>query len=113
MIIYPSGYIRLRVLIMVSTKNSYYLDFSLDELSELESLLFNHNDNKIMVHELIDNLSDMDNHDEKLKSLVNGLYLRSWQLHAMHDLFPYDSNYKFFYDMYVNDINYIHYYLTH
>ena len=99
---------------MVSTKNSYSIDFTLDEFSELESLLFNdNNNNKIMVNELIDNLSDMDNHDEKLKSLVNGLYLRSWQLLAMHDLFPYDSNYKLFYDMYVNDINYIHYYLTH
>ena len=99
---------------MVSNKNDYYLDFSLDELSELETLLFNdNNDNKIMVNELIDNLSTMDNYDYKLKSLVNVLNLRSWQLLAMHDLFTDDSNYKYFYNMYVNDINYIHYYLTH
>lgn len=99
---------------MLSTKNSYYIDFSLDEFSELESLLFNdNNDDKIMVYELIDNLFDTDNDNDKLKSLVNCLYLRSWQLLAMHDLFPNDSNYKIFYDMYVNDINYIHYYLTH
>lgn len=99
---------------MVSTKNSYYLDFTLDEFTELESLLFNdNNDNKIIVNELIDNLSIMDYYDNKLKSLINGLHLRSWQLLAMNDLFPYDSKYIHFYDMYVNDINYIHYYLTH
>ncbi len=64
-----------------------------------------------MVNELIDNLSIMDYYHNKFKSLIHGLHLRSWQLLAMNDLFPYDSKYKHFYDMYINDINYIHNYL--
>lgn len=111
---------------MTSTKkDKLNLHFNSDEMSELETVLFEtpkipdvptvtqliQQHEQIKTDKIMDEL-DKINHIQFFHNnnyeIAQGIKLRWWQLKAMDDIFTPNNPYKPFYDMYLNDLSYIY-----
>jgi hypothetical protein len=110
-------------------KDKFNIHFNSDEMSELETVLFETPDipevptvvelmkkdkeqqEQIEANQIMDELDKINNiqlfHNNNYE-IAQGIKLRWWQLKAMDDIFAPDNLYKPFYDMYLNDLSYIY-----
>lgn len=113
-------------------KDKFNIHFNSDEISELETVLFETPDipdipevptvaelmkqdkeqqEQIEANQIMDELDKINNiqliHKNNYE-IAQGIKLRWWQLKAMEDIFTPDNPYRPFYDMYLNDLLYIY-----
>jgi hypothetical protein len=110
-----------------SKKENLNIHFNSDEISELETVLFETPDipevstvaelikqdkqQQIEANQIMDELDKINNiqllHNNNYE-IALGIKLRWWQLKAMEDIFTPGNPYRPFYDMYLNDLSYIY-----
>lgn len=112
-----------------SKKHKFNIHFNSDEISELETVLFETPDipevptvaelmkqdkeqqEQIEANQIMDELDKIDNiqlcHNNNYE-IAQGIKLRWWQLKAMEDIFTPGNPYRPFYDMYLNDLSYMY-----
>ena len=112
-----------------SKKDKFNIHFNSDEISELETVLFETPDipevptvtelmqqdkeeeQQIEANQIMDELDKINNiqllHNNTYE-IAQGIKLRWWQLKAMEDIFTPCNPYRPFYDMYLNDLSYIY-----